>query len=167
MEEKDEIVFDIETNGLLESTTTIWCATFKKKDTIISFIKGEPNKEKHIYSIKQLPSFLNARKDTNIFICHNMLKFDREVFSKIYGITLPLKNCIDTLIFSQMMWPDIAVPKGCKGKHGLESWGARFGVPKPVHEDWSQYSEEMLHRNIVDVNINYLLWLKIKEKLNN
>jgi hypothetical protein len=165
----EEIVFDLETDGLIETVETIWCATFHNvdKDTTISFVpNGEEDKSKHIYPISSLPKWLDNGKDKYTWICHNLMKYDRAVLHILLGIMLPKENCQDSFIWSQMLYPDIAIPKGCKGRHGLEAWGVRFSIPKPEHEDWSRYSSEMLHRNREDVKINTQLWLKIKEKIN-
>lgn len=158
-----DIIFDIETDGLIYDVNTIWCASFYSSETekLISFTPDTDG----IFNISNLGDFLQSRRNKHTWICHNMLKFDREVFKLLLGVELPLENCQDTFIWSTMLYPDIPIPKGGKGKHGLESWGIRFGIPKPKHEDWTQYSPEMLHRNIEDVKINSHLWLKIKEKL--
>ena len=158
----EEIVFDLETDGLIEEVTTIWCATFYNvnKDLTISFYpEGKPD-------IEHLSLFLEDRKDKYLWICHNLMKYDREVIHKLLDIWLPKENCHDTLIWSQMLYPDIEIPKGSKGKHGLDAWGKRYGVPKPKHEDWSRYSPEMLIRNQEDVKINTKLWLDIRKKVN-
>lgn len=165
----NEIVFDLEADNLIDDVTQIWCATFYNvdKDTTISFAPFPYQApEKGLYSILHLGHWLTTRKSDYTWIAHNALKYDREVIKKLLGIELPLENIQDTFLWSQLLWPDIQVPKGAKGKHGLEAWGLRFGIPKPKHEDWSQYSEEMLIRNQIDVEINTKLWLKIKEKIN-
>lgn len=163
---KNEIIFDLETNGLIYDVDTIWCATFHSSGTTISFINGETNTDlPFIYPISKLASFLKQRLDNSTFICHNLIKYDRPVLKELLGIEIPLENCQDTLLWSQLLWPDIPKPKESFSKHGLESWGLRFGIPKPKHEDWSQYSDEMLHRNREDVRINVKLWEKIKGKI--
>lgn len=147
------IVFDLETDGLIDSVTKIWCATFYNID-LDSYVSYTPE------DMEYLPEFLNGLIESgSTFICHNLLLFDREVFRKLYDIVIPLELCQDSFIWSQMLYPDIA-PIGAS-KHGLDAWGQRFGIPKPKHEDWSQFSPEMLHRNIEDVKINTKLWFKI------
>lgn len=156
----NEIVFDIEANGLLDDVTQIWCASFYHTGfkTVVSYTPDNLN---------ELPEYLNGCINSNaIFICHNLIKYDREVFKKLLGIEIPLEQCQDSFIWSQMLWPDITIPKGAKGKHGLDAWGLRFGIPKPKHEDWTQYSDEMLHRNVEDIKINVKLWEKIKGRIN-
>lgn len=157
----DQIVFDLECDGLIDDVTQIWCASFYHigfKNTISYTPKN----------INQLPEYFNGYIDSGcIFIAHNLIKYDREVIRKLFGIVIPIEQCQDTFIWSQMLYPDIEIPKGCKGKHGLDAWGTRFGIPKPKHEDWSQFSEEMLTRNQTDAVINTMLWKKIKEKITN
>ena len=43
-------------------------------------------------------------------------------------------------------------------EHSLDSYGRQFGRYKPVHEDWTTYSEDMLHRCSEDVEINHLTY---------
>jgi hypothetical protein len=162
-----EIVLDLETNGLIETVDTIWCATFHNVDKGISIsFAAEHNKENSIYPINSMKKWiLNGINNNYTWICHNIMKYDREVLKKILDAELPIDNCQDSYIWSMMLWPDISIPKGCKGKHGLDAWGTRFGIPKPLHEDWTKYSPEMLYRNQEDVKINTKLWLHIKEKI--
>lgn len=168
---KDEVIFDTESDGLIYDATTLWCATFYNLtlDKTISFVPIEylkENEEGFVYSLDHLSIWLDSKKDQYTFIAHNAMKHDREVLKKLLGIELPIENMQDTFLWSQLLWPDIQIPKGAKGRHGLDAWGLRFGIPKPKHEDWSKYSEEMLIRNQEDVKINTKLWLKIKEKIN-
>lgn len=147
------IVFDLEADGLIDDVTQIWCATFYNMDTE-SYVSYTPE------DIETLPEFLNGLiKSGVVFVCHNLMYYDREVFRKLYDIVIPLEQCQDSFIWSQMLYPDIVPVAG--SKHGLAAWGQRFGIPKPKHEDWTQYSPEMLHRNIEDVKINVMLWSKI------
>lgn len=152
----DQIVFDLECNGLIDDITQIWCASFYHTGfkNMVSYTPKD---------ISQLPEYLYGYiKSEAVFIAHNLIKYDREVIRKLLGIVIPIEQCQDTFIWSQMLYPDIEIPKGCKGKHGLDAWGTRFNIPKPKHEDWSQFSEEMLIRNQEDVKINVKLWEKIK-----
>ena len=49
-------------------------------------------------------------------------------------------------------------------EHSLESYGKQFGRNKPVHEDWSVFSEAMLHRCSEDVEINYITYKHLVDK---
>lgn len=155
------MIFDLETDGLIETCTTIHCASFYDlhNNSLLSFYPGGQK------DITKLRDFIRDRLSDNLWIGHNILKFDREVLKKLLDIELPEQLCQDTLIWSQMLWPDIPIPQGCRGRHSLEAWGVRFGVPKPIHEDWSKFSKEMLHRNKEDVNINVRLWQKVIKRV--
>ena len=46
-----------------------------------------------------------------------------------------------------------------RSKHGLESFGEDFGIPKPQINDWQNLTEEeYAHRCTEDVKINWCLW---------
>ncbi|MCP8305395.1 MAG: hypothetical protein H3Z50_08040, partial [archaeon] len=86
---------------------------------------------------------------------HNGLGYDVPLIKKVENIVLPTDKIIDTMILSKMFFPDIG---GHAKPHSIEAWGQRFGIPKPEHEDWSQFSPEMLHRNKEDVRITTMLF---------
>ncbi|MGJ8839522.1 hypothetical protein AB9H28_24425, partial [Salmonella enterica subsp. enterica serovar Kentucky] len=54
--------------------------------------------------------------------------------------------------------------EGKAGPHSIEAWGYRLGRGKPEHEDWSQFSPEMLHRCSEDVEIQYLTMLELHKE---
>lgn len=99
-------------------------------------------------------------------ICfHNYFQSDKPTIKKFYPWFQP-KEEHDSYILSQLFNPDREIPKGCKGAHGLDAWSRRVGREgKVVHEDWSKFSPEMLHRVIEDVKDNVAAWeVLMKEK---
>jgi hypothetical protein len=99
---------------------------------------------------------------------HNGISYDRILLKTVLDINIPINQVYDTLLLSRMLYPDLASPDGWKGKpkpHSLEAWGTRFGINKPTHEDWTQFSEEMLYRCHQDVLINEQLWIKMNKEL--
>lgn len=138
-------VFDIETNGL--NPDTVWCLSMESRDKedMKSYYKDEvvDNVEEGV--IKLFSS--------DVIVGHNALGFDIPVLERIFGI--PCKAFVlDTYVLSYMYHTG--------RKHSLEYYGDMFGRPKPKHEDWTQFSAEMLYRNREDVAItkltlNYLL----------
>ncbi len=67
---------------------------------------------------------------------------------------------MDTLVMSQALNPERKVPhqayalgKGNMGAHSIEAHGIRIGRYKPVQEDWSRLTEDMIHRVREDVEI--------------
>lgn len=144
-----QLVFDIETNGLLPDVDTLHvCCTY------------DIDTQEEWYSTDPKAIVAHLSKATHL-ICHNMIDYDLPVLEKLTGFK-PNDNVriTDTLILSRLGNPDRQRPRqmvqdGCKsGPHSLKAWGYRIGIGKPEHEDWSVYSEAMLHRCREDVRIN-------------
>lgn len=95
----------------------------------------------------------------DFLVGHNFIDYDLEVMRRILEYTYT-QEVFDSFIVSQMTCPDRV------GGHGLGPWGERFGIPKPIHEDWSKFSDDMLHRCSVDVDINEKVYYKLLEELN-
>ncbi len=158
---------DLEADGLLVPTpesprtlTRIWCAVFEDIDTGEEIILDDSD-------IDMLPDVLGAAE---LVIMHNLMQYDRLAIQKVYGYLIPRAKCWDTLVWSNLLHPDRKVPKGFKGKdgpHSIAAWGHRFGIPKPKHDEWDRYSDEMLHRCIVDKDLNVKVYHELlKEKEN-
>lgn len=130
------LIADIEANGFIETVTEIHCICLKDYDT------GEQWSLSPMF-IQNIEVF---NKEDVILIGHNFIDYDLPVLEKILGFKFKGK-VLDTLILSQIMEPERT------GGHSLEAWGETLGYPKVQHEDWSVYSEEMLHRCKVDVEI--------------
>lgn len=154
------LVYDLESDGLLENVTQLWVLTTKDLDTdeITTFTYED--------GFKGLIPHLN--KATEI-ICHNQIAYDLPVLKKLLSWEPSLKTKItDTFILSQLLNPDRKPRQGYPGHsqgHSLDSWGYTLGRYKPDHTDWSRYSEEMLHRNIEDVEINTLVYKVLMEEM--
>lgn len=142
------LVFDLEANGLYDEATVIHCIVTKDIDTgeLIEF-HGD-NLEN--YGQRFLES-------ANELIGHNIIDYDLRLLKKLYPSFKPKGLIMDTMILSQLLFPDR------KGGHSLAQYGEELGIKKPEHEDWSQFSPEMLHRCTEDVEINH----KVYEQLMN
>ena len=99
----DTIVFDLETNGLLNDATRIHCISFYSKETnqIESF-----NDEKYADDPKALPmgghysitTALAYLEKADYLIGHNIIGFDIPVIKKFYTWFNPRGTIIDTLL---------------------------------------------------------------------
>ena len=142
------LVGDLEADGLLPEATTIWCGVFKDLDT----------SEVHIFypdKVHLIPEFLEGAE----YLCmHNGIDYDVPLMESILDYTYR-NEFFDSYIVSQMTCPDRP------GGHGLGPWGQRFGRLKPGHEDWSKFSEDMMHRCKEDVEINHLVWKQLQKEL--
>lgn len=143
--------FDLESDGLLDKATKVWCGCFKDANTGEMF-KFRPH---------QIGEMLEFMDGCDVLIGHNVIDFDFPILSKLYGYTFKGKK-VDTLIMSRLLDPKRQIPFNCPekktGPHSILSWGYRVGRGKVEHEDWTQFSEEMLHRCSEDVEILELVY---------
>lgn len=151
------LVFDIEANGLLPEATQIWCVVARDIDTGLTYTThcklGNFCPMGHIDQATEL-------------IGHNIIEYDLPLLKKLYNWEPePSVKITDTLVISRVLNPDRATPIGLKGGHSLDAWGKRLGRYKPKHEDWSKFSEEMLHRCSEDVEINSLLYSELLSEM--
>ena len=145
-------IFDIETDGLLDKVTKIHCLSYS------TYYKGKLSSVKSLSKYSEIKSFILSQR---FLVGHNIIRFDIPVLEKLLGIKIEAK-LIDTLGLSWYLTPSeirngIVVPKR---KHGLESWGEYYKVPKPEIDDWENLSlKDYCHRCEEDVKINSLLWI--------
>jgi hypothetical protein len=154
-------VGDLESNGLLNNVTRLWCAVFKDINTgqVWKFWPWEGADY-----IKQLLDFMNT---IDVLIMHNGIGYDWPLLEKLYGYKFKGQK-VDTLIMSRLLNPKRIVPFNCPNKkagpHSVEAWGWRVGRGKVEHNDWSAYSEEMLHRCSEDVEIQHLIFNALQKE---
>ena len=132
------IVFDVEANGLLDDATKIHCLSYTTDgvtyDTLFDYD-----------GMKDL--LLNQQG----LIGHNIIRYDVPLLEKILDIRIKAR-LFDTL---PMSW----VLNYNRPKHGLESFGEDFGIPKPKIDDWQNLTQDdYRHRCVEDVKINWRLW---------
>ena len=120
------LVGDIETDGLYDDVTTIWCAVFKDVET------GELH-EFTPETIHEIPNLLDKSK---VLIMHNGAQFDLPVLLKVMGYSYP-GRLVDTLAVSRVERPR-------RSTHSLDGWGESIGFAKFKFDEWHQYSEKML-----------------------
>ena len=136
--------FDIETDGFLEQTKQVWCAAIKNHDTgaIKTFTPD---------NINLLCDYLDT---FDCLIGHNCVLFDFPVLKKIFGWSYEGK-IVDTLLMSRLQRPNRT---GGRAPHSVEAWGERLGDLKRQHEDWTEYSGDMLERCKQDVRLQYKIY---------
>lgn len=143
------LVFDMESDNLLEKVTRMWCMVAKDVDTGLMYYFRPDD--------LALGLELLGRADT--LIGHNIIGYDLPVFKKLHGFEFD-GELVDTLVVSRLQYPDRPKPKNYVGKapHSIEAWGHRLGRGKPEHNDWSRFTPEMLHRCKEDVEITHLVY---------
>lgn len=145
---------DLEANGLLNTATKVHCGVFKEQATGL-VRKFRPS---------QVGEMLRYLDTVDVLIMHNGIGYDWPLLKKLYGYDYRGKR-VDTLIMSRLLNPKRIVPFNCPNKktgpHSIESWGWRVGRGKPEHNDWENFSEEMLHRCSEDVEILELVYKEL------
>ena len=142
-----DYIIDIETDGL--DATKIHCMSVHNGKSIETFTK---------YADMQV--FLATVNRLDRIIGHNFIRYDAPVIERILGTNMPCQ-IVDTLALSWYLYH-------AENRHGLEQWGERLGVAKPQVQDWENADlETYVHRCEQDVKINYLLWTRQHEYLNN
>lgn len=151
---------DLEADGLLDTATKVWCGVFKNSETK-EVVKFRP------HQIQEMLAFLDT---VDVLKMHNGLGYDLPLLKKLYGYEFKGKK-VDTLIMSRLLNPKRIVPFNCPdkgiGPHSVEAWGYRVGRGKPSHEDWSQFTEDMLHRCSEDVEIQELIYEALMKEAGN
>ena len=154
-------VFDIETDGLLDTVSKVHCLILKDIDTneIISYVDNWEE------GVKRL-------EDAELIIGHNVIKYDIPVLKKL--TTFNPKGLVrDTLVCTRLIWADIKqgdftrtnFPSKLIGSHSLRAWGHRIGDYKDDYDGgWETFSQEMWDYCIQDCNVTHTLWNRISEK---
>lgn len=154
-------VGDLEANGLLHQADRVWCGVFKDIETgeMFKFYPGS-----HLDYLDSMLSFLDS---VDVLIMHNGIGYDWPLLEKLYNYEYKGKK-VDTLIMSRLHKPERRVPSNCPNKkagpHSVEAWGYRVGRGKPEHEDWSRFSQEMLHRCTEDVEIQHEVYNALRKE---
>lgn len=92
------------------------------------------------------------------FVMHNGKLFDFEALIFL-GFDVSKSKLIDSLALSWYLEPT-------RLKHGLESYGVEFGVPKPPIADWESLTQEDYNNRVIeDCKIQKKLWIKQKQRL--
>lgn len=171
------LVFDIESDGLLDSMTRIHCISIYDTET----------KEIECYRPEEVEAAvisLYAAVRQDIGICgHNIINFDIPAIQKIFPwFDIPRdkrRNVVDTLVYARLAFANVAesdyarfrrgsFPGKLIGAHTLKAYGYRLGVLKGTYAEdtedaWACFNEEMLEYNKQDVIVTVALLNKLKE----
>ncbi|MDB4285865.1 DNA polymerase [bacterium] len=139
------VFFDLEGDGL--KPTKIHCLSYKIDNGEIQTLT----------KYEQIIAFFKRFKN-DVFIGHNVIRFDFPVLKRILGIEVPI-HVIDTLCVSWYRFP-------IGGAHGLGAWGNKLGITKVGIEDWENLAlSEYIRRCEIDVEITYKLYFHFYDYL--
>jgi DNA polymerase I len=156
-----DIIFDLETDGLLDTVTTIHCLGM----TVANAQAGQVFANEEPYDC--LEDALEIMSRAKSLTGHNIIGYDLPVLKKILGWT-PSKHTkiIDTLVLSRLCHTNLLevdakekmIPTKLYGRHSLEAWGERLGILKSKlgegkDDVWSQFTPEMADYCVQDVSV--------------
>ena len=142
---------DIETDGLLEEMTKVWCASFTELDSNMGVVRSFTE------TTREGTELMFSDPD-NILVIHNGLGFDGPAITKLFKTEVKAE-IVDTLYLSWYLYPN-------RQKHGLAGHGEDLGIPKPVVDDWENLSlAQYVHRCEEDVKIQTKLWRQMFKHL--
>jgi len=158
------LVFDLESNGLYDTVTEIFCVVIYDIGLQQTFTYGPDC----------IADALTHLATADVLIGHNILFYDIPVLQKLHQFACK-SRIIDTLICTRLIWPKEVlynlddeqypqVPKNLKGAASLKAWGWRLADHKIDFKDFSEYSQEMLDYCVQDVNVTRKLWSHISRQ---
>lgn len=163
------LIFDLETDGLLDEVTKIHCMVIKDTQTGKVYTYSGQSVEEGLQLLD-----LASNEQGQTLVGHNVIKFDIPVIQKLYSwFSLDPSKVFDTLVATRLVWADVKetdnkllkaekLPGKLFGSHSLEAWGYRLGNYKGDYKGgWETFSQEMLDYNVQDVEVTTALYEKI------
>lgn len=168
VKQKKIFAFDIESNGLYDTITQVWCMW------IFDVISGE----RWGYRPHQIKDALKKLKEADVVIGHNIIDFDLPAVAKVYPDAIKYEfKVLDTLCLSRYLKPDRMgdspeFPKGDPRRgprgHGLKLWGVFLDELKGDYgeqeEAWDAFSEDMFDYCEQDVNLTVKVYKYLCEE---
>lgn len=167
------IVFDIETDGLINDCTQIHCLIAYDTETKETYTYSDSGTEEPVVRGVQLLS------DAVCIAGHNIIGYDIPVLRKFYPWFDRTGGVVDTLLLSRLLHPNLIdidkkrqwphMPLQLYGRHSLEAYGHRLGEYKgnfSKSTDWKQFSPEMEEYCKQDVVVTTKLCKHFATRLN-
>ena len=161
MSEKQMLVFDCETNGLLHDVSEIHCIAIydnTKEEPFVFNNQGDQS--------GPITEALHWLSSDDVLVGHNVINYDLPVLRKIYSWFDTDASIVDTLILSRLYHPNMMeidkkrniarMPLQLYGRHSLESYGYRLQEYKGEFgktTDWQEWSQEMQDYCVQDVKV--------------
>jgi len=142
----DEIIFcDCEGNDFIPGLTKMWLIQ------IAIGVNGEVEAFADQTGYRPIRDALSILKSAKKVVFHNGFGYDLFAINKLYPGTLRREQIIDTLVISRLR-------NASATRHSLKDLGEALGILKGEHDDFSQFSEEMVKYGIQDVKILQAAW---------
>lgn len=176
------LLFDIETDGLLDTVSKVHCIVTKDLDT------GEVKS----YYADTIQEGVSTLSQATTLVGHNIISYDLIALNKLFGFNYT-GEVIDTLVMAKLLFPDLSdrdysilskqlIKKedfvvwstytqkevSAVGRQSLEAWGLRLGYKKDSFgrsTTWEVFCDEMLQYCIKDVEVNFQLYKFLEPKV--
>lgn len=172
-----EYVFDVESNGFLETMDRIHCIVIEEFSTGVMWTYI-PTGFPLAGATGSIEDGIKKLEEADKLIGHNIISFDLQAIRKVYPKFKPTGEIVDTLPMARTIWSDIKntdftlfrkgkISGHNIGRHSLESYGERLGELKGDFgktTDWADFTPEMLAYCKQDVRVNAKLYHKMKIK---
>jgi DNA polymerase I-like protein with 3'-5' exonuclease and polymerase domains len=177
------LIFDIETDGLLDTLTTIHSLVIfdTEKNELVScvgrgveIIDGDSK-----FRYPSIQEGIKRLQEAAEIAGHNIVKFDIPAIKKLYPNFKPKGKLFDTLLMSKLVYPDIneqdtllilknKFPTKLRGRYSLKAWGYRLHEYKGNYcekEDaWDSWTPELQRYCEQDVKVTLRLFELLKRK---
>ena len=162
---KTQLLFDIESTGLLRRGSTIHCIVMRDAlDGGTDVFDHRPERAL-LQGVKML-------EKADVLIGHNIIGYDIPLLKEQFPDFNFQGQTLDTLVLSRLFYPHISdrdferrphgMPQRLYGRHSLEAWGYRLKCFKgdyAKHEGaWDTYTPEMLDYCIQDTEVTLKLY---------
>ena len=169
-----ELLFDIESTGLLRVGSTIHCIVMRDMDNVDEPLVFDYKPERAvIQGVKML-------EKADVLVGHNIVNYDIPLLHEQFPDFTFTGQIMDTLVLSRLFYPHLmerdyerrpqGMPQRLYGRHGLEAWGHRLKCFKGdfgKHDGaWDQYTPEMLDYCIQDTEVTVKLYQLLQRRMN-
>ena len=168
----NELLFDIESTGLLRCGSTIHCIVVRDGSDGTTHVFDHKPERAVIQGVKML-------EQASCLIGHNIINYDIPLLKEQFPDFDPQGEVLDTLVLSRLYYPNIidrdyerrpqGMPQRLYGRHSLESWGYRLRCFKGdfgKHEgSWEKYTPEMLDYCIQDTEVTLKLYALLQRRM--
>jgi DNA polymerase I-like protein with 3'-5' exonuclease and polymerase domains len=175
------ILFDLETDGLLDELTCIHTihAYDTETDTFLRFNDGKFSDGSPAVADGTIADGIELISRADSLAGHNIIGFDLIAIRKLYPDFRHTANLHDTLIYTRLIYPHLSEidakairkrkrPEGFGkfvGSNKLEAWGMRLGEHKGEFKGpWDKFTPEMEEYAAQDVVVTKKLWELVSSK---
>ena len=165
------IVFDLESNGLLNNASRIHCMAlhYCDMDTTETYNdeKIPSNDPKYLpMGSRSITTAITTLETADTVVGHNIIGFDLPLIKRLYPFFTYPSVVVDTLLLSRLYHPNLYdidkkhewkdMPTKLYGSHSLKAYGYRLGLHKGdfgEDTDWKEWSQEMQDYCVQDVKV--------------